>query len=44
MKAIMSICDHIFVLNFGEKIAEGKPQEISSNQKVIEVYLGRKVI
>jgi branched-chain amino acid transport system ATP-binding protein len=41
MKAIMGICDRLIVLHHGEKIAEGTPQEITNNQTVIEVYLGK---
>ncbi|HBK58855.1 MAG TPA: high-affinity branched-chain amino acid ABC transporter ATP-binding protein LivG [Spirochaetaceae bacterium] len=40
MDLIMGVCEHIVVLNFGEKIAEGSADEISKNAQVIEAYLG----
>jgi ABC-type branched-subunit amino acid transport system ATPase component len=40
MDLIMNICSLIHVLDFGKKIAEGKPEEIKKNEKVLQAYLG----
>ena len=44
MRAIMSVSDRIAVIHFGEKIAEGTPEEISTNGKVIKAYLGESYV
>jgi len=44
MKAVMSICDRVTVLDFGQKLAEGKPEEIQKNDAVIKAYLGKPTL
>jgi branched-chain amino acid transport system ATP-binding protein len=44
MQMIMRLADKIMVLNYGEKIAEGKPEDIQNNEAVIKAYLGGNAI
>jgi branched-chain amino acid transport system ATP-binding protein len=42
MKVIMGLCNHVTVLHHGEKICEGTPETVCTDQEVVKVYLGKK--
>jgi len=42
LSELMKVVERVIVLNYGELIAEGRPQEIVQNPKVIEIYIGHQ--
>ena len=43
VRFVMNLCDRIMVLNYGQKICEGLPQEVRNNEEVQEAYFGRGI-
>ena len=41
IKALMTLADYIFVMDYGEKIAEGQPHQVQNDERVLEAYFGR---
>lgn len=44
MRVIMGLCTHVVVLHHGEKICEGTPQKVCTDENVVKVYLGKRAI
>jgi branched-chain amino acid transport system ATP-binding protein len=42
MQAVMGLCERITVMNFGQRLTEGLPDEVRTDPRVIEAYLGRE--
>jgi branched-chain amino acid transport system ATP-binding protein len=40
----MSVCDHLVVMDHGQKLVEGTPDSVQNNPAVIEAYIGRKAV
>ena len=40
MNLVMNLCDHVIVMSAGTKLAEGRPEEVKKDQRVLEAYLG----